>query len=274
MRVKVAEMKVNRMKVELKNEMYLDSLGSGTTDRVHQAELNYKTGQLELEQLNQQLRNEIKVKDADLKVKMLEYEIFLKELTEMKRTLDDAQIRSPRKAVLTYINNQIGAQVGLGTQLATISDLSHFKIEGEISDTYASMISVGDKVIVKTGTLKIEGTVNSVTPLSRNGVLSFTVHLNDDSNSKLRSGLSTDLYIINSIKDNAVRIRNSSFYKGKGDYELFVDNGNGYLEKRTVRLGDSNYEYIEVIEGIKPDEKVVVSNMSQYSDKNKIRINR
>ena len=155
MRVKVAEMKVNRMKVELKNEMYLDSLGSGTTDRVHQAELNYKTGQLELEQLNQQLRNEIKVKDADLKVKMLEYEIFLKELTEMKRTLDDAQIRSPRKAVLTYINNQIGAQVGLGTQLATISDLSHFKIEGEISDTYASMISVGDKVIVKTGTLKI-----------------------------------------------------------------------------------------------------------------------
>ena len=274
MRVKVAEMKVNRMKVELKNEMYLDSLGSGTTDRVHQAELNYKTGQLELEQLNQQLRNEIKVKDADLKVKMLEYEIFLKELTEMKRTLDDAQIRSPRKAVLTYINNQIGAQVGLGTQLATISDLSHFKIEGEISDTYASMISVGDKVIVKTGTLKIEGTVNSVTPLSRNGVLSFTVHLNDDSNSKLRSGLSTDLYIINSIKDNAVRIRNSSFYKGKGDYELFVDNGDGYLEKRTVRLGDSNYEYIEVIEGIKPDEKVVVSNMSQYSDKNKIKINR
>ena len=55
MQVKVAEMKVNRMEVELRNERYLDSLGSGTTDRVHQAELNFKTGKLELEQLHQQI---------------------------------------------------------------------------------------------------------------------------------------------------------------------------------------------------------------------------
>ncbi len=43
----------------------------------------------------------------------------------MKRTLDDAQIRSPRKAILTYINNQVGAQVAEGSQVAIISDLSH-----------------------------------------------------------------------------------------------------------------------------------------------------
>ena len=48
MKVKVAEMKLNRMKVELRNERYLDSLGSGTMDRVHQAELNFETGKLEL----------------------------------------------------------------------------------------------------------------------------------------------------------------------------------------------------------------------------------
>ena len=131
MQVKVSEMKLNRMEVELRNERYLDSLGSGTTDRVHQAELNFKTGKLELEQLRQQLANERKVKAADLKVKQLEYEIFRKSLAETKRTLDDAQVRSPRKAILTYINNQIGAQVGEGTQIAVISDLSHFKVEGE-----------------------------------------------------------------------------------------------------------------------------------------------
>ena len=66
MQVKVSEMKLNRMEVELRNERYLDSLGSGTTDRVHQAELNFKTGKLELEQLRQQLANERKVKAADL----------------------------------------------------------------------------------------------------------------------------------------------------------------------------------------------------------------
>lgn len=78
MQVKVSAMKLNRMKVEFRNEQYLDSLGSGTTDRVRQAELNYQTGKLELEQLRQQLDNERQVKAADLKVKQLEYEISVR----------------------------------------------------------------------------------------------------------------------------------------------------------------------------------------------------
>ena len=192
MQVKVSEMKLNRMEVELRNERYLDSLGSGTTDRVHQAELNFKTGKLELEQLRQQLANERKVKAADLKVKQLEY--FRKSLAETKRTLDDAQVRSPRKAILTYINNQIGAQVGEGTQIAVISDLSHFKVEGEIADTYGDRVAAGGRAIVKIGSEKLEGQVSSVTPLSKNGVISFTVQLEDDSNRRLRSGLKTDVY--------------------------------------------------------------------------------
>ena len=51
MQVKISAMKLNRMEVELRNERYLDSLGSGTTDKVRQAELNFNTGKLELEQL-------------------------------------------------------------------------------------------------------------------------------------------------------------------------------------------------------------------------------
>ena len=79
MQVKISAMKLNRMEVELRNERYLDSLGSGTTDKVRQAELNFNTGKLELEQLRQQYANESKVKEADLKVKELEFNIFLKE---------------------------------------------------------------------------------------------------------------------------------------------------------------------------------------------------
>ena len=58
MQIKVSEMKLARMKVELRNEQYLDSLGAGTTDKVRQAELSYNTSRLELEQLKQQYTNE------------------------------------------------------------------------------------------------------------------------------------------------------------------------------------------------------------------------
>lgn len=272
MKVKVAEMKLNRMKVELRNERYLDSLGSGTMDRVHQAELNFETGKLELEQLHQQLANERKVKAADLKVKQLEYEIFLKGLAETKRTLDEAQIRSPRKAILTYINNQIGAQVNEGSRIAVISDLSHFKVEGEIADTYGDRVAAGGKAVVKIGSEKLEGQVSSVTPLSKNGVISFTVQLEDDSNRRLRSGLKTDVYVMNAVKEDVLRISNSSYYVGRGDYQLFVVDGSDELVKRKVRLGDSNFEYVEVVSGLQPGDRVVISDMSQYKNKNKLKL--
>ena len=272
MQVKISAMKLNRMEVELRNEGYLDSLGSGTTDKVRQAELNFNTGKLELEQLRQQYANESKVKEADLKVKELEFNIFSKSLAEMKRTLDDAQIRSPRKAILTYINNQVGAQVAEGSQVAIISDLSHFKVEGEIADTYGDRVAAGGRAIVKIGNEKLEGTVSSVTPLSKNGVISFIVQLNEDNNKRLRSGLKTDVYVMNAVKEGVLRLANASYYVGRGEYELFVQDSKDEIVKRKVQLGDSNFEYVEVISGLKPGDKVVVSDMSSYKNKNKLKL--
>ena len=272
MQVKISAMKLNRMEVELRNERYLDSLGSGTTDKVRQAELNFNTGKLELEQLRQQYANESKVKEADLKVKELEFNIFSKSLAEMKRTLDDAQIRSPRKAILTYINNQVGAQVAEGSQVAIISDLSHFKVEGEIADTYGDRVAAGGRAIVKIGNEKLEGTVSSVTPLSKNGVISFIVQLVEDNNKRLRSGLKTDVYVMNAVKEGVLRLANASYYVGRGEYELFVQDSKDEIVKRKVQLGDSNFEYVEVISGLKPGDKVVVSDMSSYKNKNKLKL--
>ena len=272
MQVKISAMKLNRMEVELRNERYLDSLGSGTTDKVRQAELNFNTGKLELEQLRQQYANESKVKEADLKVKELEFNIFSKSLAEMKRTLDDAQIRSPRKAILTYITNQVGAQVAEGSQVAIISDLSHFKVEGEIADTYGDRVAAGGRAIVKIGNEKLEGTVSSVTPLSKNGVISFIVQLNEDNNKRLRSGLKTDVYVMNAVKEGVLRLANASYYVGRGEYELFVQDSKDEIVKRKVQLGDSNFEYVEVVSGLKPGDKVVVSDMSSYKNKNKLKL--
>ena len=93
MQIKVSAMKLSRMKVELRNEHYLDSLGAGTTDKVRQAELSYNVAQLEYEQLQQQFKNEQEVAAAELKVQELDFNIFRKSLAEMKRTFEDAQIR-------------------------------------------------------------------------------------------------------------------------------------------------------------------------------------
>ena len=268
MNLKVSRMELDRKAVELRNERYLDSLGAGTTDKVRQVELDYNVSILKLKEDEQKYKNEQALAEADLKVKELELNIFRKSLAETRRTLEDAQIRSPRKAILTYVNNEIGSQIGQGAKVAIVSDLSHFKIEGEIADTYGDRIAAGSKAVIKIGSEKLDGTVSDVTPLSKNGVISFTVQLEEDNHKRLRSGLKTDVYV---MKDDVLRIANSSYYVGKGEYELFVVNGNQLL-KRKVQLGDSNFEYVEVVSGLQEGDQVIVSDMNAYKDKNKLKI--
>ena len=271
MNLKVSRMELDRKAVELRNERYLDSLGAGTTDKVRQVELDYNVSLLKLQEDEQKYKNEQALAEADLKVKELELNIFRKSLAETRRTLEDAQIRSPRKAILTYVNNEIGAQIGEGTKVAIVSDLSHFKIEGEIADSYGDRIAAGSKTVVRIGREKLAGTVSDVTPLSRNGVISFTVQLDEDNHSRLRSGLKVDVYVMDAVKDDVLRIANAAYYVGKGEYELFVVNG-GQLEKRKVQLGESNYEYVEVVSGLQEGDEVVISDMSSYKNKHKLKL--
>jgi len=273
MNLKVSRMELNRKEVELRNERYLDSLGAGTTDKVRQVELDYNVSLLKLNEDEQRYKNEQTLSEVDLKVQTLDLNIFRKSLAETRRMLEDAQIRSPRSAILTYVNNEIGAQVQQGSRVAIISDLSHFKISGEISDTYGDRIAVGSRAIVRIGQDRLNGIVSDITPLSRNGIISFSVQLEEDNHARLRSGLKTDVYVMNAIKEDVYRIANASYYNGRGEYELFVVNGD-HLLKRKVMLGESNFEYVEVVSGLQQGDEVVVSDMTDYVQKSKVGLSR
>ncbi len=272
MQLQVKDMKLKQLQTELKNERYLDSIGASTSDKVRQAALNYEVAKLELQQLKQQIVNEKKNASAEVKVQQLDLSIFEKSLAESARLLKDARILSPQKATLTYVNNQIGSQVSAGTQIAIVSDLSHFKVLAEIADSYAEKLSSGAKAIIKIGQLQLEGTVVNITPSVKNGVINFTVMLKDSGNSRLRSGLKTDVYVTHGIQDDVLRIPNSTYYIGAGEYELWIVK-NGEAEKKKIKLGESSFEYVEVISGLEKGEQVIISDMNQYKNKQKLKIN-
>lgn len=273
MQLEVEEMKIGQLEAQLRNEQYLDSLGSGTKDRVHQAEITLRTAQMQLKQLKQQYENEVRVRKADLRMKQLQDGIADKGLDETRRTLDGANIRSPRKATLTYISNEIGSIVGSGSKVAVISDLTHFKVDCSIADTYSDRVMAGGRVLVKIGKERLFGTINTVTPLSQDGVITFTVLMDNPSHPKLRSGLKAEVFVITSIKEDVLRIRNGSYYTGAGNYTLFIYKDEHTLVPRTIQLGDCNYDYVEVISGLEEGDSVVVSDMQRYKGKEKIRVN-
>lgn len=271
MQERIREMQLRQIYTELKNEKYLDSIGASTSDKVRQAELNYEVAKLELEDLKGKIANESKNIDAELRVQNLDLGIFDKSLSETQRLLKDARILSPLDATLTFVNNLIGSQVNAGAQIAIVSDLSRFKVEAEMADSYASRIAPGTKTIVKVGNEELEGSVLNIVPSSKNGIINFTVILNNADNSKLRSGLKTDVYVMCEIRDDVLRIKNGAYYIGKGEYFLWVVDGKE-AKRRKVQLGESNYNYVEVTDGLKEGEQVILSGLSEFGNTGKIKI--
>ena len=270
MQEKIKDMQLKRMMTELKNEQFLESIGSSTSDKIRKAELNYEVTQLELEHLKEKIVNENKNFVAELKVQKLDLSIFDKSLAQSQRLLEDARISSPMDATLTFVNNQIGSQVGAGAQIAIVSDLSRYKIDAEIADRYADYIQPGSRAIVSIGSEKLEGTVLNIVPSSKNGIVNFTVSLKDTNHPKLRSGLRTDVYVMIGLKEDVTRIRNGSYYMGKNNYALWVIKGDKAI-RREIHLGECNFDYVEVINGLATGEEVVISGLEGYNT-NEIKI--
>lgn len=271
MQIRIDSMRLQRSQVQLSNERYLDSIGASTTDKIRQAELELEVLAMQYDQLKLKFANLQKNTQADMRVAELDLNIAQKNFALASKTMGDAQVRAPRAATLTWVNDQIGSNVAQGAQLAIVSDLNHFKVEAEIADSYANKVLPGNKAVVEIGNDKLTGLVGNVAPAVANGIIKFTVTLDQNDNPKLRSGLKADVYVINSIKENALRIANRLYYHGPGKYEMWVVK-NSVAKKRTIVLGESSYEHVEVLDGLNEGEAVIVNDLSRFKSKTKLRI--
>ncbi len=272
MQIKVKEMEVQRLAVELTNECRLDSLGSGTGDRVRQAETALATGRLELQQLREKYANDKKIQHATEQSRALELSVFDKDLEMMRRTLADGKIPAPHSGILTFISTEIGSRVGAGQKVAVVSDLSQFKIEGQLPDGSRDRIAIGAKVLINIGRSILEGTVTNISPQSTQNLISFNVALSDPRDKHLRPGLNIEMQVIYGYKDHVTLVPNGPYFKGAGDYRMFVLDGDNQLVRRDVKLGDSNREYVEVLTGLKKGDRVVISDLSDFTKNKHLKI--
>lgn len=264
MQISVKEMAINRLRIEVDNERRLDSLGSGTGDRVRQAETALFTADLELKQLRTQLANERENAKAAEEVQRLEMHSFDKDMAMLRRTLDQGRIPAPIDGVVTYVASDAGSNISAGAKVAVVADLSSFRVEGEIAESDAQKVSVGAEATVRIGGVALPGMVSNINPQSRGGMVSIAITLKEPSHHRLQSGLRVHLEVSYGYKDNITLLANGQYFKGPGDYELFVFDGADRLVRRKVKLGDSNQSSVEVISGLSPGDRVVINNMADY----------
>lgn len=272
MQIKVSEMNVSRQRIEVENERRLDSIGSGTGDRVRQAETAYRAGVLELEQLRTRLRNERQRASAAEKSQRLNVSTADRDIALMEKTIHRGSIPAPLDGVLTYITTDLGTRVGAGEKVAVVADLSSFKVIGEVPEGSSDRVQPGAAVTIRISGAQFTGTVSNITPQARQGVVSFVVRLDNPRDSRLRSGARAELQVSFDYKSEVLRVPNGAFYKGEGDYRMFVFDSKDCAVRRSIRVGDGNRDYVEILDGLKPGDKIIISDTEHYSNKNKLKI--
>lgn len=269
--IEISEMEFKRLQSELLNEQHLDSIGSGTTEKVRQCEMAVTTARLKLEQSRQQLQREKEIRLSNRRVSELQYNIFIEQLEASRKRLADAQMPAPQNGTITFINNSKGAQVAAGSHIATLADLSSFKISAKLGENLADNLATGKDVIVKIGKETLTGKISNVEAKSEGGNIAFDISLDEPSHPKLRYGMRVDVYILHRIREDVLRIKNGNYYKGAGEYAFFVKEGEKIV-RRKVQLGNSNYDFVEVVAGLDEGCQVVLNDMENYNSRKEIKL--
>jgi HlyD family secretion protein len=269
---KVQRVKVRSLQSALRDEQYLLKIGGGTAESVRQAELNLKVAQLELQRLGEQIRNQRAANAADVRELGFTMQIQDRSITDLASKLSQANISSQQPGVLTWVNEDLGATVQQGDVLARVADLSSFRVRATISDSYAEALHLGDAVVVRLNGTDLRGTISTISPAVDKGTVTFYARLQDDHHPALRANLRADVFVVTNAHHHAVRVKNGPFYQGGKEQPVFVVH-EGRAERRTVRFGDSNFDYVQILSGLQPGDEIVLSDMKDHVDTPVLTIN-
>jgi HlyD family secretion protein len=268
----VQAVKVRSLQSALRDEQQLLKIGGGTAENVRQAELNLTVAELEAQRLARQIQTQQRSNAAD--VRELGYTVSMQQrsISELATKLRQADISSQQPGVLTWVNENIGTTVQAGDPLARVADLSSFRVRATISDTYADALHQGDPVVVRINDTDLRGAITTISPSVEKGVVTFYAQLDQPHHSALRANLRADVFVVTRAHHGVLRVKNGPFYQGGKEQPVFVVAG-GRAVRRTVRFGDSNFDYVQILGGLRAGEEIVVSDMKDHLDTPELNIN-
>jgi HlyD family secretion protein len=260
---RIKQMRVKSLESVLSDEQYLLKIGGGTPENTRQAALNLQVAQLELQLLADQIGNKKQAVQADLKELGFELDIQSRDIRQLESTIGQADVKAGKGGVVTWVLTDIGAAVNQGDILARVADLSHFKIKATLSDAYAGALHLGGPVLVRVNEVNLRGVIANIEPTVSNGVVTFFVQLNQKAHALLRPNLRVEVFVVTSFRNRVIRVKNGPFYQGGRQQPLFVVRGNKAL-RRTVEIGESNFDFVELRTQVAAGEEVIISDMREY----------
>jgi len=198
----------------------------------------------------------------------------LRALAELKHSQKEAlHVRAGIPGVLQELPIQVGQEVAPGTTLAKVAEPTKLKAQLKIAETQAKDVQIGQPASIDTRNGIVEGKVMRIDPAVQNGTVTVDVALEGTLPAGARPDLSVDGTIeLDRLKD-VLYVGRPAFGQEKSLISLFRVNEDGDEAVRVkVRLGKSSVNTVEVLEGLKPGDKVILSDMSAWDSYDRVRL--
>ena len=211
--------------------------------------------------------------DAQLAVEQAEVD-RLRTLHELRlQQVDDLNVRAGMHGVLQQVPLDAGQRVTAGTNLARVGDPTILKAELRIAETQAKDIQIGQKASIDTRNGVIPGHVTRIDPAVENGTVLVDVALDGALPRGARPDLTVDGTIELERLDDIIFVGRPVFGQEDSIVSLFKIETDGTHAARTrVGLGRASVNAIEVLEGLQPGDRVVLSDMSTWDQFDRVRI--
>jgi HlyD family secretion protein len=188
-----------------------------------------------------------------------------------RATLDALNLRAPVTGQLTAFSIQVGQSLNRGERLGQIDSAGRNKLVAQVDEFYLGRVEPGQIATAEWGGKTYRLKVAKIYPQVRNGTFEVDFHFIGEEPKDLQRGQTLQTKLTLGDPAPALLIPNGAFYNETGGAWVFVVTPDeGEAVKRQVRLGRRNADYIEVLEGLEPGEKVLTSPYTGFADKDRL----
>ena len=212
--------------------------------------------------------NKAQMKAQDSRVQQL------RALARLKRDQVEAlKVRAGTNGVLQQVSVQEGQQVTPGVNIARIADPASLKAELKVAETQINDVKEGQEAIVDTRNGLIHGRVSRIDPAAREGTFTVDITFTESLPSSARPDLSVDGKIELERLRNVLFVDRPAFGQAQQTVGMFKVSPDGQEAVRTqVKLGRTSVSTVEILNGLREGDQVIISDTSSMDNYNQIRL--
>ena len=191
----------------------------------------------------------------------------------IRRRKENLSVKAPISGELGLLDVELGQSVAAGAKIGQINNLDSYKIEAQIDEHYIDRVAPGLEATFERQSEKYSSVIRKVYPEVRDGKFKADFRFEGQQPENIRTGQTYYLNLQLGQSAEAILIPRGSFYQNTGGKWVYVLNADGTkATKRSVRIGRQNPQYYEVIEGLAPGDKVIISSYDSFGDKDELLI--